>query len=131
MEIIFLLVCQKRDWRNWESVEELMLYTVMWEEGHFFIRIFTSFYSFKRSWSFCGLWDRQWGWRHDRLLYWPITSSLDHSTLRYLQDPLSTSASRPGLLIQHSDMGHRPQRVCSHWLQAGSDSVFIYFNFLN
>ena len=36
--------------------------------------------------------------RQVRFWYWPITSSLDHSTLCYLQDPLSTSASRPGLL---------------------------------
>ena len=31
------------------------------EGQHFFIRIYTSFYSFKRSWSFCGLWDRRIG----------------------------------------------------------------------
>ena len=29
------------------------------EEQHVFIRIYTSFYSFERSWSFCGLWDRR------------------------------------------------------------------------
>ena len=27
------------------------------------------------------------GERQDRFLYWPITSSLDHSTQYYLQDP--------------------------------------------
>ena len=37
--------------------------------------------------------------RHDIFSYWAITSSLDHSTLCYLQDLLSTSlASRPVLL---------------------------------
>ena len=61
------------------------------------------------------------GKRQDRLLYWPITSSLDHSTLCYL--PLSTSsASRSGLLNRRPGMGHRPQQVCSQWLQAGFDS---------
>ena len=41
--------------------------------------------------------------RQDRLLYWLITSSLDHSTLCYLQDPLNTfSASWPGLLNRRS-----------------------------
>ena len=59
------------------------------------------------------------GGRQDRLLYWPITSSLDHSTLCYLQDPLSTSASRPGLLNRRPGMGHRPQGACSQWLRAG------------
>ena len=56
------------------------------------------------------------GGRRDRLLYWPITS-LDHSMLCYLQDPLSTySASRPGLLNRRPGMVHRPQRAHSQWL---------------
>ena len=42
--------------------------------------------------------------------------------LCYLQDPLSTSASRPGLLNQRPGMGHRPQWAHSQWLQAGFDS---------
>ena len=116
-------------------------YCIPWwgkKEEHFFIGIYTSFYSFARGWNFCGLWDR---WTQDRLLYWPITSSLDHSALCYLQDPLSTSsASRPGLLNRRSGMGHRqacfdsalsdsnslkwrlpnwrqqPSAKCSHWL---------------
>ena len=59
--------------------------------------------------------------RQDRLLYWPITSSLDHSTLCYLQDPLSTpSASRSGLLNRRPGKGHRPQWVRSPWQQTGS-----------
>ena len=38
---------------------------ILWYSGwrnegqHFFIRIYTYFYSFERSWSFCGLWDRR------------------------------------------------------------------------
>ena len=61
--------------------------------------------------------------RQDRLLYWPITSSFDHSTLCYLQDPLTfSSASRPGLLNRRSGMGHRPQGACFQRLQASFDS---------
>ena len=72
------------------------------------------------------------GGRQDRLLYQPITSSLDHSTLCYLQDPLSTSAaSRPELLNRRPGMGHRPQRVRSQWLQAGFDSAFTDSNSFN
>ena len=75
------------------------------EGQHFFIRIYiyiyTSFYSFVRGWSICIVWETN--CNKDRLRqvdpYWPITSFLDHSTLCYLQDPLSTStASWPGLL---------------------------------
>ena len=52
------------------------------------------------------------GWRQDRLLYWPITSSLDHSMLCYLQDPLSTSStSQTGLPNQMPGIGHRPQQT--------------------
>ena len=67
------------------------------------------------------------GWevlRQDKLLYWPITSSLDHSTLRYLQDPLSSSASWPRLLNRRPGMGHRPQQAHSQWLQTAFDSAF-------
>ena len=98
------------------------------EKQHFFIKIYSSFYSFERSWSFCGLWDRRTGrGRQDRLLYWPLTSSLDHSTLCYFQDPLSTSsASRTGLLKRRPSMGPRPQRTRSQWLQAGFDSGLHY-----
>ena len=62
------------------------------------------------------------GERQDRLLYWPVTSSLDHIPLCYLQDPLSN---------QRSDMGHRPQEERSQWLQAGSDSALADSNWLN
>ena len=61
--------------------------------------------------------------RQDRLLYWPVTSSLDHSTQCYLQDPLCpSSASQPELLNQRPGMGHRPKQMYSQWLQAGFDS---------
>ena len=61
--------------------------------------------------------------RQDRFLYWPMTSSLDHSTLCYLQDPLSTSSvSRPGFLNRRPGMDHRLQWARSQWLQAGFDS---------
>ena len=62
------------------------------------------------------------GGRWDRLLYWPITS-LDHNTLCYLQDPLSTSsASQQELLNWRPGMGHRLQQAHSQWLTSGFDS---------
>ena len=60
--------------------------------------------------------------RQDRLLYWLIISSLDYSTLCYLQDLLNTSPSRPGLLNPRPGMGHRRQQARSQRLQAGFDS---------
>ena len=102
------------------------------ERQLFFRRIYRSFYSSERSWSFCGLWDRRTGGgREDRLLYWPINWSLDHSTLCCLQDPLSTSASQSGLLNQRPGMGHRPQQARCQWLPAGFDSAFTHSKSLN
>ena len=66
--------------------------------------------------------------RPERLLYWPITS-LDHSMLCYLKDPLSTSStSPPGLLNPRPGMGHMSQRARSQWLQAGFDSALTDSN---
>ena len=68
----------------------------------------------------------------DRLLYWPLTSSLDHSTLCYLQETLSTSsASQPGLLNRRPGMDHGTPQVRTQWLQAGFDSAFTGSNSLN
>ena len=57
--------------------------------------------------------DGRWG-RQVRLPYWPITSSLNHSTLCYLQYPLNTSsASRPGLLNRRPLRATAPSRAFS------------------
>ena len=61
--------------------------------------MYPSFYSFVMSWNLCCVIQTD-GWKQDRFPYWPKTSSLDHSTLCYLQDPLNTSATQPGLLNQ-------------------------------
>ena len=85
----------------WGSFRVHLLYSG-WsnEEQHFFIRIYTSFYSFVRGWSFCGLWDR----RTEREIR--QISILTHNFFSW---PLSTSASRPKLLSHRPGMGHRPQ----------------------
>ena len=94
------------------------------EGQHCFIRnIYIFFYSFERSWSFCGMWDRRKVGRQDRLPHWPTTSSFEHRTLCYLRDPLSTSsATQPGLVNRKPGMGHRPQ-LCTltdcNWLWLG------------
>ena len=84
------------NWTIWEFFYTIIIIDWKTEEQHFVIRMYTSFYSFERSWWLCGLWDRRTG-ADKTLLYWPITSSLDPSTLRNLQDPFRTSDSRPGL----------------------------------
>ena len=69
--------------------------------------------------------------RQDRLPYWPITFSLDHSTLCYLQDPLNTS-----LTSRLGSLDRRPLRVTA---PGGAFSLtalaltlaFTYPNWLN
>ena len=109
-----------------------MLYSSWSNEGqHFFIRIYV-FLFFQNKLKLLWFVRQTDGvGRQDRLPYWPITSSLDHSTLCYLQDPLSTSASRPGLLNRRPGIGYRPQRERSQWLQAGFDSAPPDSNSLN
>ena len=102
-----------------------VLYTVMREEGRttlLYKNIFV-FLFFRKELKLLWFVRQTDGGDKDRLLYWPLASSLDHSTLCYLRNPLSTSsASRPGLLNQRPGIGHRPQREHSQWLQAGFDS---------
>ena len=94
---------------------QFMLYSGWNNEGqHFIIRIYTSFYSFERSWSLCGLWDRRMGVRiQDKLLYWPITSFLffkTHLALLLLGQGCSTG----GLVWATSPSG-RALSDCKLW----------------
>ena len=116
------------------KIDELgwrLLYCVWSNEGqYFFIRIYKSFYSCARGWSFCGGWETDEG-RQDRFLYWPITSSIDHSTLCYLQDPRSTSASSPGFYNRRPGMGHRPRGGDLSDCKLALTLAFTVSNFLN
>ena len=58
----------------------------------------------------------------DRPLYWPITSSLDHTMVFYFQDPSKHFCFSAG---SYSTGGRcEPSTIARHcqWLQAGSDS---------
>ena len=100
-----------------------MLHSGWNNEGqHFFLRIYMSFYSFVLCETDVG--------RKDRLLYWPITSSLDHSTLCYLQDPLSTSsASQAGLLnLSDCKLGLTLTFTVSNWFNCRGHLHILFHN---
>ena len=92
-----LIVKVKLRFENMPCGHELALSTksnnfVYRDEGRrknntFFIKMYLSHFILERGWSFCSVRDGTvTGIDLDRLLYWPITS-LDNSTLCYLQEP--------------------------------------------
>ena len=72
------------------------------------------------------------GGRQNKLLYWPITSSLDRSILCYLQDPTKHFFC---FLVRVAQLeawyGPQAPARCSQWLQAGSDLVLTDSSWLN
>ena len=64
-----------------------VLYIVMKEEPqYFFIKNIYVILFFREGLNLCSVWERETNGDKDRPLYWPITSSLDHTTRCYLQD---------------------------------------------
>ena len=103
---------------NWpSSPNRTMLYTMMRKEPHhLLIKIYPSLFFLKSKLLWC-VRNRE----RDRLLYWPITSSLDYTTLCYLQDPTWHFCFSTRVLNQRPTWPPLPAEY-SLWLQAGSDS---------
>ena len=64
----------------------------------------------------------------DRLLYWPITSSLDHSTLCNLENPTKHFCFSAGAAQPEAWYGPQAPAGRFQWLLAGFDSAFTDSN---
>ena len=87
---------------------------LMRDEGRTATLLYKKYNSLYFSWSqsFCWVWERQ--GNKDRLLYWPITSSLDHTYWVIFKTPLSiSSASRLGVLNWRPLRASTPNKALS------------------